>query len=412
MYDHIGKNYIRKDAPDKVHGRVWYTDDDRPAGLLFAAVKTSAIAHGLITGIDTEEALAMPGVRGVFTGNDFPVRVGLYLGDKSPLARDRVRYHGEPVAAVVAEYAHIPAILPEPGSNVSNRTKMRKGDVAAGFAEADVIIEGEYEFPPGDHVALEPRITIAEVKRDGRIILRTSTQSPYGVRAIMSATFGISPGMITVIAPTVGGGFGGKAGIQLEPPAYLLSRDTGGRPVRLANTREQDLVSSPGAPGLQSRVRLGALRDGTLVAAEIEYLFDSGGYADYAVNVSRAAAYSCTGPYRIPNVKADSLSVYTNHPFATAYRGFGHIEMSYSMERSMDILAEKLGIDPLDLRLKNAVVAGDTTPSQDILDANTGDLKECRRRRRPATDQGAGGSAASVSSGGSGGYRRSRLSSG
>ncbi|MFP4430452.1 MAG: xanthine dehydrogenase family protein molybdopterin-binding subunit [Spirochaetaceae bacterium] len=427
-YRYIGKSITRTDARDKVYGRTRYTDDLWLPGMLHAAVVPSVHAHAEIASIDAEAARKMPGVRGVFTGADFPVLVGLYLGDKPPLAQGRVRYFGEPVAVVVADserqalaasrkiavdyralpvlhspkeaispeapvlhpqmedYVRIPAILPEPGSNVANRTKIRKGNVDVAFNEAEVIVEGEFEFPPADHAAMEPRITIAEIQKSGQVIIRTSTQSPYGVRIIMSRCLGIPIHKITVVAGAVGGGFGGKAGIQLEPLAYLLSRELEGRPVRLANTREQDLVGSPGAPGLSSRVKLGARADGTLLAAEIEYLFDSGGYADYAVNVSRAAAYSCSGPYRIPNIRTDSLCVYTNHPFATAYRGFGHIEMSYTIERGMDLLAEKLGMDPLELRLRNAIQPGDRTPSNNVLDGNTGDLKECLRRAAAAVD--------------------------
>ena len=371
-------------------------------------------------------------MRGVFSDADFTARIGFYLGDKPPLARGVVRCFGEPVVAVVADdeaaapaairlvevdyeplpvvraprealapgapvlhpqmadYAHIPAILPEPGSNVGNRTRIRKGDVLRGFAEAEVEAEVDVSFPPGDHVALEPRVTLAGIRPDGQVMIHSSTQSPYNVRIVMSRTFGIPPGKITVIAPAVGGGFGGKAGIQLEPLAYLLSERLGGRTVRVANTREQDLVSSPGRPGLQARVRLGARRDGTLTAADIEFLFDSGGYADYAVNVSRAAAYSCTGPYRVPNVRADSLSVYTNHPFATAYRGFGHIEMTYAVERAMDRLAEVLDMDPVTLRLRNVVARGDTTPTRDVLDDNTGDLAGCLRQAAGSVDWQAG----------------------
>ena len=175
----------------------------------------------------------------------------------------------------------------------------------------------------------------------------------------------------------MGGGFGGKAGIQLEPLACLLAQKFPGRPVRLVNTREADLLSSPGRPGFEARVRLGARRDGTFEAADIEFLFDSGAYADYAVNVARAAGYACTGPYRVPHVTADSICVYTNHPFATAFRGFGHIELSYAMERAVDLLAVQLGRDPADLRRQNAVTAGDTTPSGAVLDPNTGDLPGC-----------------------------------
>jgi CO/xanthine dehydrogenase Mo-binding subunit len=428
----IGRSLPRSDGPDKAHGRTTYTGDLRIPGLLHAALVASAHAHAELVAVHTAEAAAAPGVRGVFTGADFPIRIGLYLGDKPPLARGRLRYHGEAVAAVVAddeasaaeaaalvrvetrplpvvgsprealapgapvlhpdmaEYVHIPAILPEPGTNVGNRTRIRKGDVEAGFREAAVTIESEVEFPPGDHVAMEPRIAIAEVRPDGRVIIHSSTQSPYNVRIIMSRTFGIPPGRITVVAPAVGGGFGGKAGIQLEPLAYLLSTGVGGRPVRVANTREQDLLTSPGRPGLQARVRLGARADGTLTAADIELLYDSGGYADYAVNVSRAGGYSCTGPYRVPNVRADSLSVYTNHPFATAYRGFGHIEMTFAVERAMDLLAERLGMDPVELRLVNAIKRGDTTPTRDVLDENTGDLAECLRQAAEAVEWKAG----------------------
>lgn len=415
----LGVSLERKDAPDKTTGRTRYTDDHRMAGMLYAAVVSSRTAHGIIRGVDADAARAMPGVRGVFTGADFPERVGLYLGDKPALAVERVRYFGEPVVAVVADdertaraaaatirvsyedlpvirspregirpdapiihpemdqYVHIPAILPEPGTNIAHHTRMRKGDPDRAFSAADVVIKGHYGFPPKDHAAMEPRVAIAEIRSDGQVVIRTSTQSPYGVRGIMSRVFGIPPGKLTIQVAEVGGGFGGKAGIQLEPLAYLLSRAVGGRPVRVQNTREQDIVGSPGGPGLEASVRLAATRDGTITAAEIEFLFDSGGYADYAVNVSRAAGYASTGPYNIPNLKTDSYCVYTNHPFATAYRGFGHIEMSYAIERSIDILAEKLDIDPVVLRRQNAIQAGDQTPSQDVLDSNTGDLREC-----------------------------------
>ncbi|MFW6293709.1 MAG: xanthine dehydrogenase family protein molybdopterin-binding subunit [Spirochaetota bacterium] len=424
----IGVSAKRKDAPDKVAGRTRYTDDFSIPGMLFTAVVASPHAHAVIEQIDDTAARSLAGVRGVFSGHDFPDRVGLYLGDKPPLAFDRVRYFGEPVVAVVADdeqtalaaarlvsiryrelpvvrsprealepdapilhpemadYAHIPAILPQPGTNVAHHTKIRKGTIDAGFSEADAVVEGSYSFPPADHAAMEPRVAIAEIRADGQIVIRTSTQSPYGVRAVMSRCLDIPPGRLTIQVAEIGGGFGGKAGIQLEPLAYLLSKAVGGRPVRVANTRELDMVSSPGAPGLQATVRMGAKRDGTITAAKVDFLFDSGGYADYAVNVSRAAGYASSGPYRIPNLWTDSRCVYTNHPFATAYRGFGHIEMSYAIERTVDLLCEKLGMDPVEFRRRNAVVAGDTTPAQDRLDANTGDLLACIDRVEAALD--------------------------
>jgi len=416
---HIGKSYPRKDAPDKVHGRTRFTDDHLIPGTLFTALVTSPHAHARIISIESEDARTVQGVRGVFTGADFPFRVGLYLGDKSPLATDRVRHFGEPIAAVVADdertaqaaarlvkvayeelpvvrspreglepdapvlhpdmadYARIPQILPQPGTNIAHHTKIRKGDTENALATAAVIVEGEYSFPPADHAAMEPRVAIAEIRADGQVIIRSATQSPFGVRSIMSTCLGIPPGKLTIQVAEIGGGFGGKAGIQLEPLAYLLSKELGGRPVRVANSRENDMVTSPGAPGLQARVKMGATKKGAITAAEVEFLFDSGGYADYAVNVSRAAGYASSGPYRIENLKTDSICVYTNHPFATAYRGFGHIEMSYAIERTIELLAERLGMDPIELRRRNAIRKGDTTPSQDVLDANTGDLRAC-----------------------------------
>lgn len=418
----VGTNVPRTDGKDKVAGKVRYADDLWPPGMLFAALAVSPHAHARIKSINTQSALAVPGVRAVFTGTDFPRRIGIYLGDKTALAIGRVRYFGEPVAAVVAvneaaavegaeqvrveyeplpvigsplealelgapllheamaEYFHIPEIHPEPGSNVANRTRVRKGDVEEGFRQAAASIEGEFSFPPGDHAAMEPRVAIAEIGADGRVTIRSSTQAPFVVRELLSGPFEIPIGKIRVIAPRVGGGFGGKDGIQLEALAYLLSKGVGGRPVRLANSREQDLVSSPGRAGLYAKVMLGAAADGKLTAVRMLLLYDAGAYADYAVHVSRAGGFSLPGPYFVPHIEADSLCVYTNHPFATAFRGFGHIEMTYAMERALDHLARKMSIDPVELRRINAIRPGDTTGGNAVMDRNTGDLAGCLDR--------------------------------
>jgi CO/xanthine dehydrogenase Mo-binding subunit len=278
----VGSSLPRKDGMDKVHGRTRFTDDLHPPGLLHAALLISPHSHAAIASIDTSEAARAPGVRAVVTGADFPILLGLYLGDKTPLACGKVRHFGEPVAAVIADtphqaeaaaglirasftplpivhgikealahgapiiheqmdgYAHILAIHPEPGSNVANRTKIRKGNVESGFAGAEVIVEQEFSFPPGDHVAMEPRAAIAEILADGTVVIRSSTQAPFVVRSLMSIFFKIPVGKIVVVAPLIGGGFGGKAGIQLEGLAYLLSKSVGGKPVRVANSREQE----------------------------------------------------------------------------------------------------------------------------------------------------------------------------
>ena len=311
---------MRTDAPAKITGSLRFTDDRVPSGTLHAAVLFSPLAHADIKSIATAAAAAAPGVRGIFTGADWPdVLIGLYMGDKPPLARGKVRYHGEPVVAAVADdeasalnalrlvkveyaplpalgtprealapgapilhpgmaaYARIPDILPEPGTNIANRTRIRKGDVEKAFAEAEVVVEGSFSFPPGDHVAMEPRVAIAEYGPDGRLEIDSSTQSPFEVRNLLARALNLPERRIAVRATPIGGGFGGKAGIMLEPLAALLAMRFPGRPVRLANSREADMLSSPGRPGLQARVRLAARADGTLLAADIEFLFDSGG---------------------------------------------------------------------------------------------------------------------------------------
>jgi CO/xanthine dehydrogenase Mo-binding subunit len=419
---YVGAAMLRRDGPDKVRGKLRYLGDRFSPQMLHAALVVSPHAHAQLKKIDTAAALAAPGVRAVLTGADIPGNIGIYLGDKPPLAYKKVRHYGEPVAAVVADseaeakaalslvkveyeplavirspsealakgavllhedmadYSHIPAIIPEPGSNIANRTMIRKGDTEAGFKACAEVIDEVFSFPPGDHVAMETRASTAEILDDGQVIIQSTTQAPFVVRNLLSAAFGLPVGKVTVTTYPLGGGFGGKAGIQLEGLAYLLSKAVGGRPVRLVNSRENDLTSSPGRPGLEAKVKLGCSADGKLQAAKIYFCFDSGAYADYAVNISRAAAIACTGPYRVPNVWCDSLCVYTNHPFATAYRGFGHIELAFAMERAVDLLVEKAGYDPLEFRMLNAISIGDSTPTQSIMDANTGDLQACLQK--------------------------------
>ncbi len=418
-YKVIGQSYLRLEGKDKVRGKIKYVNDLNPPGLLHAAFKTSPHAHAKIVSIDTEEAKKAQGVRAVVTGEDLPYVVGLYLGDKYPLARGKVRHYGEAVAAVIADseaeaiealdlikityeqltpvlsvdealkadsllvheelgnYQHIDAIHPEPGTNIANRTKIRKGNIAQGFEESDVIIEDEFSFPQGDHVAMETRATIAEIKEDGQIIIISASQAPFVVRSLMSEFFNIPTGKITVITPAVGGGFGGKAGIQLEALAYLLSKAVGGRPVKVVNTREQDLTASPGKIGFKGKVKMGCTKDGEIKSLELLYMFDAGAYSDYSVNISRAAAIACTGPYRVPNVNCDSLCIYTNHPFTNAFRGFGHLELAFAIEKALDIMAEKLSMDPVELRRLNAIKQGDTAPTGSLMDENTGDLVGC-----------------------------------
>ncbi len=291
----IGVSVPRKDGDDKVRGKLRYLDDRQSPDMLHAAVKTSPHAHALIKKINPKFALKATGVRAVLTGADIPGNIGIYLGDKPPLARNKVRHYGEPVAAVIADslgearaalplieieyepldvvrspsealskdapllheemetYNHIPPIIPEPGSNVANRTKIRKGNIEDGFQASETVFEDTFNFPPGDHVAMETRASTAEILDNGQVVIHSTTQAPFIVRSLLGAAFNMPIGKITVITGPLGGGFGGKAGIQLEALVYLLSKAVNGRPVKLVNSRENDLVFRRAAPASKRR---------------------------------------------------------------------------------------------------------------------------------------------------------------
>lgn len=419
----IGQSVQRKEAESKVTGVARYTDDFNMPGLLHARMVISPYAHARIKSIDYSAAQKAQGVRAILTGEYFPHLTGSAIIDQPPLAIDKVRYNGEPVAVVIADseaeaksaaklirvdYEPLPVVnspkegikkdavlvheklsdykimeqvFPEPNTNIANRTKIRKGDMEKGWRESEVIAEGEISFSPSDHAAMETRSARAEIKPDGRVIIFASSQSPFVIKELISKFFNVEEGKVIVNVPFVGGAYGGKTPVHLEFIAYLCSKAVGGRMVKLTNTRREDLIASPVHIGLEAKVKLGCTKDGLLKAAEITYLFDGGAYSDRGVIISRAAGVDCTGPYNIENVWCDSVFVYTNHPFATAFRGFGHPELTFAIERTMDMLADKLGIDSLELRMKNAILPGQTSPTQVLLsNSNIGDLPKCIKR--------------------------------
>jgi CO/xanthine dehydrogenase Mo-binding subunit len=418
----IGKNIYRKESYEKVTGTAKYTDDFHSVDMLHAKLVTSPHAHATIVSIDTAQAEAVPGVRAVLVGQPFPL-TGEEIRDRPPIAYQKVRYHGEPVAVVIADtpvqakrakelvnvtyealpvvnspieavqpnaplihehlgsYQKILHVYPEPNTNIADRTKIRKGNMQTGWQESDVTIEAKYSFSPSDHAAMETRCAITEIRPDGHVIITSSSQSPYMIKKLVASYFNIESGKITVHTPLVGGAYGGKVPIQLELISYMASQAVGGRRVKLFNPREEDMITSPVHIGLEASIKLGCTHDGVLKAAEIEYWFDSGAYSDKGATISRAAAVTCTGPYHMEHIWCDSLCVYTNHPYATAYRGFSHSELLFVFERTMDRLARKLGMDPLELRSKNAIRPGHTTPTRmDLNASNVGDVPECIRR--------------------------------
>jgi len=419
---YVGADVNRVDAAAKVTGSATFVHDMTLPGMLHARLLTSPHPAARIKRIDASKAKAMPGVRAVLTGADLPYKLGLYMEDKDILARGVVRHQGEAVAAVaaetwaqaylacqaieveyepmepvldvhaaledgapqvhpeLAEYSWMKSVFfPQPGRNVAHQQKIRKGDVAKGFAEADRVFEFHFQNPPVQHVPMETHTAIATARPDGEVEIVTSAQSPFTVRHLFCHTFGLPLNKVRVRVPYVGGGFGGKAGIHLEPLVYCLSKAAGGRPVKIVATRQEEFNTLPSRQGLQSTIKTGVTKDGRITAMEIEYLWDAGAFADYGVNVGRAAAYSGAGPYVVPNCKLDSFVVYTNKIHGTAYRGFGHLEVLWGIERNMDMVARALGIDAVEFRRKNLLRVGETTITGETFTTGHGRPDECLR---------------------------------
>ena len=399
----VGKSVPRVDAFDKVTGAAKFVDDMAfGPGLLYGKIVHSPIAHGLIKKIDVTEALALPGVRAVVTGQDNPTPLGLYLKDRFIFAYDRVRYVGESVAGVIAvseeiaeraaalvhveyqelapvfdpyegmqpgaplihpdlgSYEVVNFIFPEPGTNISEHFRLRKGDVETAWAQCADIVEGTYTLPQIQHAPIETHIAVARWDPSGQVTLWAASQSPFAQRDILAQSLGVPHGNMRVISPYVGGGFGGKAGISIEANVVLMARAVPGRPVKVRMTREEEFVATNVRQSLIANYKIGCDAEGNLLAMKVAYYFGGGAYNDYGVNIARAAGYSCTGPYDVPNVKGDSYCIYTNHPIGSAMRGFGMPEIHWGIEQVMDQLAAHIGMDPVAFRHRNCVRTGDT----------------------------------------------------
>lgn len=420
QYRHIGKSSDRVEALDKVTGQAIYTVDLELPGMLYGKCLYSPYARAEIISLDVSEAKALPGVKAVLIGEDIPYLVGLYMVDKRILARGIVRYQGEPVVAVAAidektaelavskikiEYNKLPSIqtldealegkilvhedineleyckgvfFPQLDSNIASWNKTIKGDIKKGFEEADIIVENVLTLPAVAHVPMETHAAIAQADiYTNKIKIWSSTQSPFAVRKLLAKALNISTKDVQVIVPYVGGGFGGKAGIHLEPLVAVLSRACKGRPVKLIATREEEFNQLPTRAGMRGHVKTGVKKDGKITATEIYYDWDSGAYADYGVNVGKSATYSGAGAYEIPNIELHSRTLYTNKVFSTAYRGFGHLETHWVMERQMDMVAQKLGMDPYEFRMKNILRKGCHTISGELINEDSGRPEEC-----------------------------------
>lgn len=392
---------------ERAAGTLIYADDLRfGSELLHARIVHSEIAHGEILAIETGEALKTPGAVKIITGKDFNHRFGLYLVDRTPLAVSRVRYVGDPVALVVAEseeaaeeaaarvkveYKELPAVFdpvraaeddsvlvhpdlggyekvgylnPQPGTNIANWFKIRRGDVDKAFREAAAVVEEVVSCPQIAHSFLEPYCCVCrEDPATGGLNIWSSAQSAFAVRDILARGLGYPLHKIRVTAPPIGGGFGGKAGMTIEALclAAAMNRDVKGRPVKLFVPREEMLTTCGVRQGYVSRIALAIDSRGLMQGIKNTLYFDSGISAEYGANPVRSAGYTTTGCYYIPNVWTDSYAVYTNKPYGTAYRGFGLPELMGAMEVVVDMAAGKIGMSPVEFRLKNLLRKGDPT---------------------------------------------------
>ena len=407
----VGHSHPRPDVVAKVTGAARFTDDITFPGMLHGAAQRAAHPHARILAIDIDRAAALPGVRAVLTHRDVPGRNrhGLVTQDWPVLCADKVRYLGDAVALVAADTPELAAealklvgVQYEPlpvvsdaeqarqpdaplvhedreGGNLLAHIKVRHGDVARGFAEADVIVERTYHTPMYDHMFMEPECSIgvpAGYDPDHpKLTVYVASQIPYDDREQIAAAMNLSPQEVRVIGPLMGGGFGGKEDIAGQIHAALLAQATG-RPVKILYSRSESMLAHPKRHATTIRIRTGARRDGTLTAVEAELLGDAGAYASLSTKVLTRTTTHATGPYEVPNAKIDCYAMYTNNPPAGAFRGFGVPQSAFAVEQNMDILAHELGMDPIELRRKNAFRVGSTTATGQVLKESVG-LLEC-----------------------------------
>jgi carbon-monoxide dehydrogenase large subunit len=421
-YKYIGKPYLRPDAVNKVTGKAIYLDDVRLQGMLYAAVLRPQYAHALVKKVDTSEAEKCPGVVKVITGKGCKFRYGDNIKDLQPMAVTKVRYIGDPVAAVVADtpaharaalekitveyeplpvytdardamakdavlihedmddYWRLPTLKQTSGTNIANTYHLRKGRGEEGFDEAEVIIEGEFNYPLGSCAAIEPHGTVVWFKEDHTIEVWSTSICPFIIREDLAHSYGMPISDVRVHITDLGGCFGYKSDITTEQTIAWIASFVPGHPVKWMGTREEDFTSTLLAHGIRTKMKIGAKKDGTLVAIKTTLYHSGGAYADTAVNVTIASTHNSTGPYEFKHCDLTGYTVYTNTPAVGAYRGYGHQESQIATERMMDMLARKLGMDPLELRKKNFLSEGKINAVGEKMYKHHGNILECANR--------------------------------
>jgi xanthine dehydrogenase molybdenum-binding subunit len=408
IHDHktVGHSHLRPEAVEKVTGEAKYTDDLVFDGMLFAKTRRAMIPHGFLTKLDISKAKALPGVVAVLTADDipaernhglvifdWPVMVGLgervrYVGDALAIVAAETQETAEQAASLIEAEFDLQPVITNPvqarqegvpqiheKGNLLKHIKVRKGDMEQGFAESDVILEHTFHTPPYDHAFLEPECSIAVPLADGRMEIYVGSQIPYQDRTQVARVMGWPEERIRVVGQLMGGGFGGKEDVMGQIHSAMLANVTQ-RPVKLLFDRHESLLVHPKRHATQIHIKMGAKKDGCLVAMETELYGDTGAYASLGEKVMTRATTHSAGPYDIPNVKADCYAMYTNNPPAGAFRGFGVTQSAFAVESMMDTLAQTLNIDPIELRRMNALHVGSITNTGQVLKESVG-LMEC-----------------------------------
>jgi CO/xanthine dehydrogenase Mo-binding subunit len=397
----IGQSLTRIDALGKVTGQTLYPGDINKPNQAYAKVVFAGRPHAVIRSIDTSNAMALPGVVAIFTAKDVPVNeYGLIIKDQpvfcgpgstNPSA-DRVRFVGDQVAFIVAEseaiaarardlikveYQDLPVVIdpdearkpgatllfPDSGSNVFGHYQIRHGDVEAGFAKADVIIESEYRTPAQEHAYLAPEAGLSYIDEEGRVTIEVAGQWAHEEREQVAHALGLPEEQIRVIHPAIGGAFGGREDMSIQIvlalAAWRLHQRGIDRPVKIIWNRAESIIGHHKRHPYIIRSKWGATKNGKVVAAQSEVIADGGAYAYTSTKVMGNATLMCSGPYVIPNVKVDSYAVYTNNIPGGAFRGFGGPQGAFAAETQMNKLAEALKMDPVELRMRNVAREGD-----------------------------------------------------
>ncbi len=415
----IGHSQIRKDGIEKVTGTAQYGADVNFPGQLYGAVTRSPHPHARILAIHTEKARAVVGVRAVITGADYPEPYGTFIADQPIIALDKVRYQGEPVAAVAAEteeaareaaekveveYELLPVVntiedsmknetlihedwsrydcssvcFPVQGTNIGDQFHLSKGNVEEGFAQADLVVESKFRCGQLQHALIETHTATAMANPyTGEIQVWTPNQSPFSIQGLMAKIFHVPAEKVRLTMTHIGGGFGGKYEAKCEPIAIALSLKAGGRPVKLTYDRHEEFEATVCRSTVQYYIKTGVKRDGTITAQQVTGYWDAGAYVTTNPRVDYNAGFAANGPYKIPNAKVDTYVYMTNRTLGTAYRGFGVTEAATLHEHQMDIIARKLGMEPLALRLHNCLHDGDVGITGEII--STCAVEECLR---------------------------------